>query len=315
LIIDDTPVAKRGRHIAGTCWHRQSESQGFWGHLFVSAFYVYGPFKVPLGYRLYMTKKACAEQGVSYRSKVELALELLAEFAAPPQVATIVLFDAWYNSPVWLRAIRHRHFHYVTRSIGTRKAGPGAAWQDLRSWGVQRRGRARAVAVPDRSYLGWSRTLPTRRLGRQRFAVIYDLDPAPSAPECIFLMSSLRLSSGRSLLQASAGTLATHYRHRWEIETFYRDAKQLLGLGDYQTRALSGVHRHLLLVNVAYTALRLQGAERAARGESEPNGVTLGTLKNQAQHQARLRNIQETIRLHQQGLTPEQIAQRLQLVL
>ena len=106
---------------------------------------------------------------------------------------------------------------------------------------------------------GYWRILQTKKLGRQKFAIIYDLEATHKAAECIYLMSSL--------LTAQAATIARHYLHRWEIETSYHDTKQLLGLGDYQirlravalrrakARALSGVYRHLLMVDVAYTAL------------------------------------------------------------
>lgn len=34
------------------------------------------------------------------------------------------------------------------------------------------------------------------------------------------------------------------YAKRWKIETFYRDAKQELGMEDYEMRKIEGVMRH-----------------------------------------------------------------------
>lgn len=46
------------------------------------------------------------------------------------------------------------------------------------------------------------------------------------------------------------------YRHRWTgTETFHRDAKQQLGLGDCQVRTGEGQTRHFYLVCVAYSLL------------------------------------------------------------
>ena len=46
------------------------------------------------------------------------------------------------------------------------------------------------------------------------------------------------------------------YRHRWTgTETFHRDGKQQLGLGDCQVRSGEGQTRHVYLVSTAYSLL------------------------------------------------------------
>ncbi len=173
------------------------------------------------------------------------------------------------------------------------------------------------MAVRGRSYLGYSRILRTKKLGRQKFAIIYDLEACEKAPECIYLMSSL--------LTAQAASIARHYLHWWEIETSYHDTKQLLGLGDYQTRlravvlrrakarSLSGVHRHLLMVDVAYTALRLQGAQDAGSDQDNPPDSTLalGKLKRQARQSTVVELVKHIISEHQKGASADQIAESL----
>ena len=49
------------------------------------------------------------------------------------------------------------------------------------------------------------------------------------------------------------------YRHRWTgTETFHRDGKQQLGMGDCQLRAREGQSRHMYLVMLAYSRLMSQ---------------------------------------------------------
>ena len=49
------------------------------------------------------------------------------------------------------------------------------------------------------------------------------------------------------------------YRHRWTgTETFHRDGKQELGLGDCQLRDVQGQTRHMYLVMLAYSLLMSQ---------------------------------------------------------
>ena len=50
--------------------------------------------------------------------------------------------------------------------------------------------------------------------------------------------------------------------HRWRIETFYRDAKQNLGLESYLVRDIRAVKRHIALVFVAFTILQLCSRDR-----------------------------------------------------
>jgi hypothetical protein len=42
-----------------------------------------------------------------------------------------------------------------------------------------------------------------------------------------------------------------YYKMRWDVEVFYRDCKQYLGMGEYQVRAIDVGVIHLLLVILA----------------------------------------------------------------
>ena len=47
-----------------------------------------------------------------------------------------------------------------------------------------------------------------------------------------------------------------YYKMRWDVEVFYRDCKQYLGMGEYQVRKIDVGVIHLLLVMLAYTILK-----------------------------------------------------------
>jgi hypothetical protein len=60
-------------------------------------------------------------------------------------------------------------------------------------------------------------------------------------------------------IQWEAGRIVRVYRHRWTgTETFHRDGKQQLGMGDCQLRDGQGQTRHMYLVMVAYSLLMKQ---------------------------------------------------------
>lgn len=55
--------------------------------------------------------------------------------------------------------------------------------------------------------------------------------------------------------------ILTSFLYRWPTETFNEDAKQHLGLEDYQLRKIVGIKRHWYLVFVAYSLLRLDAEQ------------------------------------------------------
>ena len=66
-------------------------------------------------------------------------------------------------------------------------------------------------------------------------------------------------------LDMRADKLLNVYARWWKIDSFYRDAKQSLGMDDYEVRKIEGVRRHLAMVLIAHTLLVLGPA--AAAGE------------------------------------------------
>jgi hypothetical protein len=66
------------------------------------------------------------------------------------------------------------------------------------------------------------------------------------------------------------------YAQRWPIETFYRDAKQNLGLEDCEMRLLKGIYRHWDLVFLAYTLLQIESLSGPLSKWIKSNVVTIG---------------------------------------
>jgi hypothetical protein len=64
---------------------------------------------------------------------------------------------------------------------------------------------------------------------------------------------------------------------RWPIESFHRDAKQRLGLEDYQVRKIKGVKRHIAMVFFAYVLLQLGSGFDRIMGNLKANLRTIGS--------------------------------------
>ena len=67
------------------------------------------------------------------------------------------------------------------------------------------------------------------------------------------------------------------YRHRWTgTETFHRDGKQQLGLGDCQVRSGEGQTRHVYLVSAAYSLLMSSLHQRGPQDWARRTLTTIG---------------------------------------
>jgi len=80
-------------------------------------------------------------------------------------------------------------------------------------------------------------------------------------------------------LDLKADKMLNIYAKRWKIETFYRDAKQELGMEDYEMRKIEGVRRHLEMVLIAHTFLVLGLVLSASKDGSRLNGIGVERIK------------------------------------
>jgi hypothetical protein len=62
-------------------------------------------------------------------------------------------------------------------------------------------------------------------------------------------------------IDAPASHLIAYNSMRWRVETFFRDIKQDLGLGDCELRYAAGASRHWHLLMLAYSLLKLGAAD------------------------------------------------------
>jgi SRSO17 transposase len=85
--------------------------------------------------------------------------------------------------------------------------------------------------------------------------------------------------------ELSAAGLIQTYEIRWVVELFFKDGKQLLGLGQYQNRSYGAAVTHLHLVAFAYallTHLRIArtGAQRQ-RTRDKAAGISTAAVQDQ----------------------------------
>ena len=97
LVIDDTLIEKSGKHMwgVGNFWDHSHNGYALAQNV-VSTNYFAGTFHVPLDFDVYRKKGDC--EGGEFRTKVEIAKDLVSRAAGYGLPISCLVFDSWYNS-------------------------------------------------------------------------------------------------------------------------------------------------------------------------------------------------------------------------
>lgn len=240
------------KRMQGVGWiHDPTSGRKVRGHQYVSAVLEFKGFVIPFGVRLYAKKELCPGLGVTFKKTTEMAADLIQAFEPPAGVEVLVEFDSYYLCPVVVKACRRKGFHFISTLKSNRnlfkkghKLKAGTYGKSLlrnrrrtRTLSEQRSGRMKRFDYVDAGWmqvgeLGDLRVVFSRRRGERSVVGI-----ATDHPKLM------------------GGAVISEYSHRWAIEVFFKEAKQLLGLGQYQNGAYHAAVTHLHLVWFAYALL------------------------------------------------------------
>ena len=218
--------------------------------------FVCGLLLTPSGLRLpvfksYYTKEYAAQRGWAYRKQTELAAQLIDGLRVPAGAEVVVLGDTAFDAEAVLAACKRRHFSWVVSMNGDRVLeGPkprtkvtalAADWKAEAFVPVQLtpgQGRYQAqhrcascrVGRKRKSRTFWvhQEDLLVQQAGAVR--VLYSTMAEPAAGQAVCVQKVLMTNDrGRS-----AADLVDLYDLRWQIELFFKECKQNLGLARYR---------------------------------------------------------------------------------
>jgi len=288
FILDDSKKQKRGKVMEAVNWiHDPVSGRKIKGHQYVTATLLFGGHTIPFGVRLYIKKEDCSALKRPFKKTTQLAAELIKEFEPPTGVRVRVLFDSYYLCPVVVKACRKKGFRFVSTLKSNRNLFKNGRKLKTAGYGSRllRRGRKKTYSICktkgrvkytyvdagwlDVSDLGKLHVIFSRKKGDAKVLGLVTDDPKLSAAQMI-----------------------QHYDERWSIEVFFKDGKQLLGLGQYQHVSYEAYQHvsyeaavtHLHLVCFAYALLtHIAILREGEKGKRKP-AVRLSTadLQNEA---------------------------------
>jgi hypothetical protein len=282
FIIDDSKKGKRGKKMEAVGWlHDHVSGKSLWGHQYIKAMISVGGFTIPFGVRLYVKKEDCHRLQVPFTKVTQLAADLIRSFHPPKGLNVVVLFDTYYLCPCVVTACRAKRFHYVSTLKANRNLFLHSRKLKAGEWSTRLFRRTEKSTLTVRKEHG---SVQYRYVDGAR-RTVGKLGPLH------LVISRKNKERAKVLLvtdhpSLSAARIIKAYDTRWNIEVFFKDTKQLLGLGHYQNRPYTAAVTHLHLVCFAYALLTHSAIERACAQEkkSKKAHVSVRELQSDLRH-------------------------------
>jgi hypothetical protein len=287
LLIDDSTHPKpKGRKMGGLGKHWSStQKRQVTGHSLFQALYVLEGRQCPLPPKMYCTKSVCEKEERPFLSKIDLAVQCVAEFEPVDQTETHVLADSWFICRELWRASKKRGFAISgglksNRKLRCEDAEGNTVYRSLDEYAASLTPEQFTECLwPSASggvrvFVHRVRTL-VKKLGACQVLIVRHTADAHVKQTRYFVTS---------LLDADTQMLLNLLAIRWKIETFFDDLKELFGSDHYQVMSATSILRFWTLACCGYVFLEEQRAQR------EESGSSIGNVRRTLykEHQCRL---------------------------
>jgi hypothetical protein len=242
-IIDDTVCRKYSSRTEMVCYNHSSTMGTVLSHDYVSSLIVNNGAAVTDGLRLYGSEKRCREKEVEFKTKIQLACELIKDHV-PGARRTIVLWDSWFTCQDMIDECRAKGYSWIGEVKGNRIVIHGEERIHLSGLVEEmcRTGGFQDVEVDGELYQAYKADVFMPKIG--------DVSVLVNVKACtndVHLLCTDMVGCG-------VGELLGHALERHRVEGFYRDAKAL-GFGEYRFRGSEAALIHAHLVSLACALL------------------------------------------------------------
>jgi uncharacterized protein YndB with AHSA1/START domain len=274
--IDNTLIDRDGLMIpdAGWFWdHAEERNKIAQDYLFANYVCTSGKH-YPLEFRLFRKQEVCEALKEPFRNHTKLCCELI-DWVCERKIPGDFAFDSYFTNAEILNHI-HEKKDESGRSrgyVGDLKFNRKLEFQGKI---IKANDLAASISAGDRKEM---------RIGDKRqwyFTVTVRIPEVNHKVRIVIIWRYKNDEEPRKILVTNRITwevsrIVRVYHHRWTgTETFHRDGKQQLGLGDCQLRDFQGQTRHMYLVMLAYSLLMSQLRQGRAREWALQRLTTIG---------------------------------------
>lgn len=307
LILDDSKKAKRGKSMAAVGWlFDPATKKSVQGQNYLVAILRFRGFLIPFAAEIYVKKEHVKDLRLKHRKLTTIAAEMIRSFDPPCDVSVRVLFDRFYLCQTVTEAIAVKGFQFLSvlksnrvffkngRRLRVASHGKNQFRRNKRK--IKRCHEIRGKKTVTYTYID-AGIVTLQKIGQVR------------------LIYSKRGTHGKFLaivssdLEASAEEILLGYANRFFIEQYFKDCKQLLGLGQHQNRDFDAAVVHLHLVCFSYALL----THLAISDSSEKTKIRNPNCHSIAKLQNQLRRLvfEETLNELQSESKPQRLIKRM----
>ena len=276
IAIDNTLIDRDGQLIpdAGWFWdHAEERNKIAQDYLFINYVCTSGKH-YPLEFRLFRKQEICEALKQPFRNHTVLCCELI-DWVCERNIPGDFTMDCYFTSAEVLNHVHAKtdRFGRPRGYVGDLKTNRNLEWKGRI---VKASDLAASIPPEDRKELRqgdrrqWYFTATVRISDVKHKVRIVILWRYRHDPEPIKILVTNRITwEVTRILQV--------YRYRWTgTETFHRDGKQQLGMGDCQLRDPQGQTRHMYLVMLAYSLLMSELKQGRAKEWALHRLMTIG---------------------------------------
>jgi hypothetical protein len=268
IAIDNTLVDHTGKLIedVGWFWDHADERHVIAHDYLISNYVCPSKAHYPIEWRRFKKRDACAAQ--EFKDHTALCIELIDD-VLKREIPGDFTFDSYFTSAKVLNHIQSTQRGYVGDLKLNRKVVYEGREQKLQDVARQIPWAAKKpVRVGSRRYWYFSKHMRIPDVGHPVRIVLFWRERSDQEASKALVSNRLGWEVIRIMLV---------YRHRWTgTETFHRDGKQQLGLGDCQVRSGEGQTRHVYLVSAAYSLLMRSLQQSRAQDWARRTLTTIG---------------------------------------
>jgi len=311
LILDDSTHVKRyAKKMGGLGWHYSSTDQrSMPGHSLFEGVYVVEGHQYPLAPQMYRQKAVCEREGMPFRSKVDLAEQVILEFEPLPDTHTRILVDSWYvNQRIWKR-VKDRHWHLTgglkkNHKLRVTLSDDQKVWKQVDEYAATlSKEDFQSVVWPNQkggqTVYGHLVRTRVKKLGACQVLIVKTASDDP-AEKARFYITSCLADTLEQVVHAMA--------LRWTVETLFADFKELMGSDQYQLHSAEAILRFWALGLCLYQYL---DSLRHRLRRIQQQDVTLGETLHWLRQRNEAHRLNWICRQAAYGATAVQIRARL----
>ena len=293
LSIDDTMISKKkeSKHIEGmTKLFSHVSRKNEWAHCQVALQGKSGDLSIPLDFKVYLSKGYCEEQKTEFKSKNDLAYDLIKELDFVKENLTYLLMDSWYSSSKLIMSALALGIYSIVPLKSNRKFFPEGIEIQLKEYEkLIDKSSLNLVTVKGKDYYTYRYEGNLKGIENAVVVFSYELN-GNELKNPMYILSTDICLSNREII--------SYYLNRWDIEVSFRYQKDSLGLCHYEMRSLKGIKRYWYIIYLAYNYLTLKNGETSK---------SIGTKIQEEKMQSKISEINIILELKAKGYSRAEI--------